>query len=94
MHRRVAVGLQVLDRLLARLQRVDLGAQRRDVLDLRLEPLDLGLQEVVAGDLRIDPLLQRHVPQADDDGADHGRDPECDEEGPLARGSGRLAVRQ
>ena len=35
--RDVAVGLQVLDRLLARLQRLDLGAQVGDVLDLRLE---------------------------------------------------------
>ena len=41
-HRHVAVGLQVFDRLLARLQRVDLGAQVGDVLDLRLELLDLG----------------------------------------------------
>jgi hypothetical protein len=35
--RRVAVGLQVFDRRLARLQGLDLGAQRGDVLDLDVE---------------------------------------------------------
>src|SRR6185369_15497972 len=90
--RNVAVDLQVLDRLLTRLQRRDLGLQAGDVLDLDVELGDLLRQELVALLLPRDQLLDDQVPDADDGDADERCDPESREERDLLAPTSLLPV--
>jgi hypothetical protein len=92
--RRVALDLQVFDRLLSRGQRLDLGAQRGDVLDLRIQPLDLVAQELVARRLGRRHLLQHGVPGTGDRHAGQRRHAEPGVERPLALLALLFAVRQ
>ncbi len=90
----VAVGLEILHRLLARTQGSDFLFDRGDFLDLPLQDLDLGLQEGIA------PLLlsDHHLEPPIDDGGDREAHQERREhrhlEGFLAAFPGCLAVGQ
>src|SRR6185503_4658958 len=75
-----AVGLQRLDDLLAREQRLDLVLQLVDLRDLLVELGDLGLEELVATLLVADLLGVVAVHQADHQQAQHGGAAGDDEE--------------
>ena len=94
MHRFGTVGLQRLDDLLARQQRLRLLAQLVDFLDLLVELRDLFLEQLVAAALVVDARGDHHVNQADDRDAQDGKSDRHRYELTLARVTLLLAVRQ
>ena len=72
MHRLGTIGLQRLDDLLARQQRLRLFAQLVDFLDLLVELHNFVLEQLVAAALIVDARGDPHMTQADHGNSEHG----------------------